>query len=125
MSYCRFSSDDWRCDLYCYEDAEGGWTTHVATCRVPEDTPRCPPLDATPEWLALHRAQLAYLETAEKTRINLPYDGQMFSDPTLADFRQRLIGLRAVGYLFPDWVLEDVDREIADANACSETRVTN
>lgn len=30
MSYCRWSSMNWRCDVYTYEDVMGGWTTHVA-----------------------------------------------------------------------------------------------
>ena len=30
MSYCRFSSDNWRCDVYVYERSGGGWATHVA-----------------------------------------------------------------------------------------------
>lgn len=30
MSYCRWSSMNWRCDVYVYEDVGGGWTTHVA-----------------------------------------------------------------------------------------------
>ena len=30
MSYCRFSSMNWRCDVYVYADYSGGWTTHVA-----------------------------------------------------------------------------------------------
>lgn len=30
MSYCRFSSSNWMCDVYVYEDCGGGWATHVA-----------------------------------------------------------------------------------------------
>lgn len=30
MSYCSFSSMNWRCDVYVYEDTTGSWTTHVA-----------------------------------------------------------------------------------------------
>lgn len=33
MSYCRFSSDNWKSDVYVYEDVGGGWTTHVAMRR--------------------------------------------------------------------------------------------
>lgn len=32
MSYCRWSIDNWRCDVYVYE-GEGGWATHVAGMR--------------------------------------------------------------------------------------------
>jgi hypothetical protein len=34
MSYCRWSSNDFQCDVYVYEDVAGGWTTHVACNRV-------------------------------------------------------------------------------------------
>lgn len=30
MSYCRFSTDDYQCDVYVYEDVGGWWSTHVA-----------------------------------------------------------------------------------------------
>ena len=30
MSYCRFSSMNWRSDVYVYEHVAGGFTTHVA-----------------------------------------------------------------------------------------------
>jgi hypothetical protein len=32
MSYCRFSSDNWKSDVYVYE-ADEGWVTHVAARR--------------------------------------------------------------------------------------------
>lgn len=34
MSYCRWSSNDFQCDLYCYEDINGGWTTHIAGSKL-------------------------------------------------------------------------------------------
>ena len=33
MSYCRWSSDRWQSDVYCYSDVIGGYTTHVARSR--------------------------------------------------------------------------------------------
>ena len=42
MSYCRWSSDNWKCDLYCYEDVSGGITTHVAGNRIVGDIPEAP-----------------------------------------------------------------------------------
>lgn len=32
MSYCRWSSDDYMCDVYVYESCDG-WVTHVASRR--------------------------------------------------------------------------------------------
>ena len=33
MSYCRFSCDDGKSDVYCYEDCEGGFTSHIGADR--------------------------------------------------------------------------------------------
>ena len=119
MSYCRFSSDDFACDLYCYEDVSGGWTTHVAGNRIVGDVPsikgwhQMPPDEMAAAWEAQHK----FLDACERQPIGLPHDGEMFNDPTLEDFRERLIYLRGVGYRFPDYVLEAVDEEIAEAAA--------
>lgn len=114
MSYCRWSSDNWRCDLYCYEDVSGGWTTHVAANKVVGDVPKEADLDPPDfkNYITTHKAAMAYLETAERKNIGLAYDGQTFNDDTLEDFRSRLLMLRAAGYHFPDYVLEEIDEEI-------------
>lgn len=53
MSYCRFSSMNWRCDVYVYEDVGGGWTTHVAGRR--KVVPPIPDLLCSPVSMAIHR----------------------------------------------------------------------
>lgn len=117
MSYCRWSSDDFRCDLYCYEDASGGWTTHVAGLRYPEDGPRPPSVALALSDFDAYRAARdrwnARADEVPMVTIGLPCDGQTFNDPTLADFRARLMALREAGYRFPDHVLADVDEELA------------
>lgn len=87
MSYCRWSSDNFECDLYCYSDVNGGYTTHVAGRRRQGD---------------------------ELVAIGLPHDGKTFNDATLEEFKERLLSLRAAGYSFPNYVLETVDAEIAE-----------
>lgn len=37
MSYCRWSSDRFQCDVYCYESVYDGYVVHVASSRDPED----------------------------------------------------------------------------------------
>jgi hypothetical protein len=34
MSYCRWSSDNYNCDLYCFEHVDGYYQTYVAGNRV-------------------------------------------------------------------------------------------
>lgn len=120
MSYCRWSSDNWRCDLYCYGDVSGGITTHVASNRVVGDIPEAPLSlimeGKNDEFLKAHRRQMAFLETAEREPIGLPYDGERFNDPDFASFFVRLIELREAGYNFPDYVLEEVRDDIKRGN---------
>lgn len=113
MSYCRWSSDGGLCDLYCYEGAEG-FITHVARNRPVERLPdvdwRAPKAKLMAQIAAQQRANAA----TERKRIGGPHDGETFVDAEIADFRARLLSLRAAGYRFPDHVLETVDGEIAD-----------
>jgi len=118
MSYCRWSCDNYRCDLYCYADVAGGWTTHVAKKRHDGEVPS---LDLellvtgkVEEFLAQYEAQHKALEVVQYSPIGLPHDGETFRDFSLSEFRERLVGLRAVGYRFPEHVLEIVDTEIAE-----------
>jgi hypothetical protein len=39
VSYCRFSSSFFECDVYVYADVSGGWTTHVAGNRRKNNLP--------------------------------------------------------------------------------------
>lgn len=121
MSYCRWSSDDWKCDLYCYEDFMGGWTTHVAGRKaigVPKELPfpygRPEDKQAIQNWVKSHQEVMEYLKTAEYRTITLPHAGETFNDATLGDFKARLLQLRWLGYNFPDYVLEAVDEEIKE-----------
>lgn len=112
MSYCRWSSDDFACDLYCYESSNG-FETHVADNRVVGEVPKQLNWDA-PDFMASHKAQMVFMRDAEREPIGLPLDGESFTDSTLEDFRARLTELRTIGYRFPDSVLVTVDEEIQD-----------
>lgn len=116
MSYCRWSSDNWKCDLYCYEDCMGGWTTHVAAKRIVGDAPVVPNiLETQPEeWLAAERRQMLFLEHCDRAPIGLPFDGQTFNDPDLAAFRERIISLLEIGYHGTPYLLRIIDEEIND-----------
>ena len=130
MSYCRWSTDDYQCDLYCYEDGDG-YVTHVANLRVlgeippldwtlledpPEGDTRTPE-DRANEFGRQHNAQLAFLNSCERVSIGGPYDGDSFHDYSLEDFRNRLLMLREAGYRFPNEVLLEVAAEMADEAA--------
>ena len=112
MSYCRWSSDDFNCDLYCYAHCGGGYTTHVASNRIVGDIPPLEPDIMSDEWMPKYQDQMGFLDGAERKNIGLPYDGESFNDPTLEEFLERLLHLREVGYNFPDYVLGRIMDEI-------------
>lgn len=117
MSYCRWSSDDWRSDIYCYEDVAGGFVTHVAANRIVGDVPRLPELTESNflEWMEAHAAQAAFIDAAERELIGLPHDGASFHDDELPELLQRLLDLKVMGYNVPAFALELIMEEIEDA----------
>ena len=116
MSYCRFSSDNWRSDVYAYADVSGGYTTHVASNRVIGDVPTLPRFDNR-SFLEAYRRQMDFLRDAKREPIGGPYDGDSFNDEGLEEFLARLLSLREAGYYVPDGAIEAVREEIADAPA--------
>ena len=115
MSYCRWSSDDFRCDVYCYEDVGGGYVTHVASNRVVGDIP--PSGDPRQDtFFEEHQKQMAFLDKAERVPIGLAHDGESYNDTTLTEFRQRLVMLREAGYNIPSHVFESIDEEMMERN---------
>jgi hypothetical protein len=140
MSFCRWSSDNFQCDLYCYEDVSGGITTHVASNRVVGEIPEAPfellmnEGSTIPEqvlnrmteanlkrYMEAHRRQMDFLETCKREPIGLPYDGQSFNDPDYESFLARLLHLRETGYHFPDYVLDLVKEAIKEQNVKKES----
>lgn len=114
MSFCRWSSDNFHCDLYAYESANG-YVIHVAGRRYLGDIPpfpaSLPTLENVQEWLDARIRQGAFLDTAQREAITLPHAGETFTEDTLDDFEARLLYLRRLGYLFPDWVFEEIREE--------------
>lgn len=119
MSYCRWSSDDYNCDLYCYEDVRGGFTTHVANTRIVGDVPKLAWPKSSPateeeiaEFLKSNKIQREFFDDCKREKITLPYAGETFNDSDLESFRDRLLMLREVGYRFSDGVLEAIEEDM-------------
>lgn len=121
MSFCRFSSDNWRCDVYCYEHVDGGFTTHVAGNRIVGDIPTEPSWDLLKDnpdqFMVEHNAVMAFLETCKRDPIGLPHDGAHFNDATLGDMRATLQMLKAEGYNVPAFVFDCIDEELAGSQS--------
>ena len=119
MSYCRWSTDDFTCDLYVYEDVSGGWTTHVAGLRVVWDARRPAPLEVDwredmGAWFERNRVVMALLDDISRVPIGLPADGETFNDPTPGACADRIEALQAMGYRCPDEVVALLREEQAD-----------
>lgn len=112
MSYCRWSSDNWKSDIYAYE-SDYGYEIHVAGNRIVGDVP---PVDYMADIETVKRQYAAYsafMDGAERVPINLPHAGESFTCGDLEDFAWRLRLLREVGYHVPDYVFEEIAEEIA------------
>lgn len=123
MSYCRWSSDDWQCDVYVYEDVGGWWQTYVAgrKRRLREGVEFPPPVDsgAFDEWFARSRVVDAILHDANEgalwdwVDLPEPHAGASYQDATPGECADRLEMLRAVGLHVPQYAI-DALREEAD-----------
>ena len=120
MSYCRWSSDDFACDVYVYEDCRGGWTTHVAANRLVPSEPMPAEIDPRdPEWiehwLARHQEVARIVDASEREEIGLPYDGGTFNDSTPGWAADTLEMLRKAGYNVPEYAITELREEEAEA----------
>lgn len=108
MSYCRFSSDDYQCEVYCYEQVGGGFVTHVASNRYVGEVPKAIPLNhpSTEEIMSAHRDQMEWLRTASSIAIGLPHDGCCFVDDSAGECADRLESLRNDGYRVPQFAID-------------------
>ena len=107
MSYCRWSSDDWKSDIYCYYDCGGYYAIHVAgrrpTVKLPPSEHLWPDID---KWLPVHKEQMRLLENTQYVDIDLPFAGESFREKTPEDCLCRLLTLRGLGYYVPEGAIE-------------------
>lgn len=122
MSYCRWSTDDFKCDLYCYESNKG-YSIHVAMRRSVPKEPLPAPMDLPPKGAPTEEFQayadrfnemLRIVGEADYEEITLPYAGETFELDTLEDFIFHLEMLKDLEYRFPDYVLEIAKEELEE-----------
>lgn len=116
MSYCRWSSDNFNCDVYAYESCYGVFDIHVAKSRIVGDVPK---VDhnllfegKADEFMRQNKIQSDFLETCKTEPIGLQYDGESFNEPDLQSFLERMIELKEIGYRIPDYVFDIIKDEI-------------
>lgn len=117
MSYCRFSCDDFQCDLYVYED-DCGLTVHVAKYKrvFSEALPPKLPMNH-PGFMDRYLYVQKKVEEADLVPLDLPYAGETFWRDTPEATVALLYQLRGIGYRFPDGVIEALEKEKEEPNA--------
>lgn len=119
MSYCRWSSDSFRSDVYVY-GSDAGFVTHVAMTRhVLADDAQAPSLQLlidgkTDEWVAANKAWHQILEAADAVPIEHPDAGASFIDNTPGECADTLERLAQQGFRVPEGVIADLRAEQAD-----------
>lgn len=116
---------DWRCDLYCFGDVTGGYTTYTAAYRRKGDIYPAPEMDISDfnqlnkeeqnawanNWAKEYRKHMDSVEATELVPLELPHAGECFSDATPLEFYKRLVHLKSLGYIFPEEVFAEVEKE--------------
>jgi hypothetical protein len=131
MSYCRWSSDDFKCDLYIYEHVGGFWALHVAGRRhvhTPPPTYEYPEehkkyfdeskkyFDESKKSFSLTKeGSEAWLKWEEENNslvdIDLPHAGETFELSSPGEAADKAEELRALGYHVPQYAIDRLREE--------------
>jgi hypothetical protein len=125
MPYCRWGSLGGRCDIYCYETANG-YVVSIAAKRASRSVA---PINYRLSGDALHKDVQRYnaaMDARVMRPIGGPHDGATFVEGSLQELKERLLALRDAGYLFPDSALNEINDEIAEEHdAAALTRAAS
>jgi len=127
MAYCRWSSNDYQCDLYCYE-SDGGFVVHVAENRyvLPESLPE--PVDPTKDiagFLDREEKVREILNRSKLEPIGLPFDGETFDVASFEDMVTVVEWLATAGYRVPPGLLDDLRSELGERRCPTREGVDN
>lgn len=114
MSYCRFSSDDYQCDVYAYDSSTGGIDVHVAGRRKHIEKGLLPsPLDFLDVDAYYKRKKEVdeLLESILLEPIGLSRDGESFVGLNHKEAIEILVSLKEEGYNVPDDAIEELKSE--------------
>jgi len=122
MSYCRWSTDNFNCDIYAYE-SDAGYEIHVANNRrrlwyriFLWLTDKRIPIKLANKiiYYRSQRFDLYFLPNRIKYKlIKLACAGESYTC-NLEEFREKMIELRNLGYKFPNYVLGEINYELQE-----------
>lgn len=118
MSYCRFSDDNFRCDFYAYEGADG-YHLHLAASRITVELPSSPYTPAALEMPPEEFAEAAKkhheaVMNAPRESIELEDAGESLRFDRLQDMRNAIQGYIQAGFQAPKWLIPSLDEEIQE-----------
>jgi hypothetical protein len=124
MAYCRWSCMNGYCDAYVYEDAHGGWTTHLAGVRWPEGAPEsgmdamfyamnaeCSNDEVAQAYKDAQQARDDWNKQNPPQPIEHPEAGASFNHDTPGECAENLERLRKEGFRVPDWAIDELREE--------------
>ena len=127
MSYCRWSSDGMKCDVYVYEHYTDGYVCHIASRKIVNlhEAPHCPswfdyPTDedsrlsdeSIQDFMVKHRAWMDWLHHhATREDIGLEFDGKTFSHDSATSMANDLYILKQMGYQVPQYAIDALYEE--------------
>lgn len=120
MSYCRFSSDSFKSDVYVYHGV-GGYHILVAQYRCANDF-AYPELFPAPEgkkaqerhYKAVAEGQKKWFATMTRTKLELEHSGETFVVESAKAAIDRLNYLARIGFHVPESVLQALADEASD-----------
>lgn len=110
MAWCHFSSNDYQCDLRLVSEVDC-FSIMTAWERILGDIPATEHLQAEgleDELEAAENAQIAYVKTAPREPLGLPFAGTEFKFDEYDDFVEKVRELVDLGYRIPDEVALDL-----------------
>ena len=112
MSYCRWSCDDFQCDIYCYESS-AGYEIHVAGLKRIFKEPLPDPVDLKDmdKFFERHRKIMKMCEDSDLVNIGLPCDGRSYCFDTPKEAADKLIELKKMGYNVPNYAIDELNEE--------------
>ena len=115
MSYCRWSSDNWQCDIYCYE-SDQGYVIHVAGVR-PEMPKTKIDYSCAESMVKTFKAQMQEIEDGERIPLkDYPSAGESYCLSTLQELMDKLLELQEEGLNVPGYVFDTIAEEMAEEN---------
>lgn len=123
MSYCRWSSDNFKCDVYAYL-SDAGYMVHIASHKIVGNAPKNDwnlvkkgGKSGIKKWVAIEKKRSKWMSEAERVPIGGPLDGETFTFSNVVDFYEAMLVLCGIGYKFPDYVLVEIEAEMKDLSS--------